>query len=141
MEARRHFEKQMEKKVEDWEKGAKYIGIGILVVTLFFLACYVLMRLWNWLMPEIFDLTIISYWQAVGVMILAKLIFGFGGGDSDMGGNKSKKKGKRKNFAEKCYGKGERFSEWELYDEFWEKEGAQAFEEYAKRAKEDEKDN
>ena len=99
------------------------------------------MRLWNWLMPEIFDLTTISYWQAVGVMILAKLIFGFGGGDSDMGGSKSKKKRKRKSFAEKCYGKGEKFSEWELYDEFWEKEGAQAFEEYAKRAREDEKDN
>lgn len=33
------------------------------------------MLLWNWLMPVIFGLTTIGYWQAVGLMILSALLF------------------------------------------------------------------
>src|SRR5512140_23820 len=36
--------------------------------------------LWNWLMPPIFHLPAITYWQALGVLVLSKIIFGFGGG-------------------------------------------------------------
>ena len=32
--------------------------------------------IWNWLMPVIFDLPEISYWQAFGIIILAWLILG-----------------------------------------------------------------
>jgi len=34
------------------------------------------MLLWNWLMPAIFGLGAITYWQAFGLVVLAKLIFG-----------------------------------------------------------------
>ncbi|MDR2885610.1 MAG: hypothetical protein LBU95_02365 [Rikenellaceae bacterium] len=34
------------------------------------------MLLWNWLMPAIFALTAITYWQALGLMVLARLLFG-----------------------------------------------------------------
>lgn len=38
------------------------------------------MLLWNWLMPELFGLTEINFWQALGILILAKILFGgFGG--------------------------------------------------------------
>lgn len=40
------------------------------------------MLLWNWLMPTIFGLTTLSFWQALGLFILARLLFssmGFGG--------------------------------------------------------------
>lgn len=40
---------------------------------------YVMMTLWNWVMPAVFGLTIITYWQAVGILLLSKLLFGFGG--------------------------------------------------------------
>jgi len=33
------------------------------------------MLLWNWLMPVIFGLTSIGYWQAFGLMILSTLLF------------------------------------------------------------------
>lgn len=33
-------------------------------------------HLWNWLMPPIFGLTAISYWQAVGLLVLGHLLFG-----------------------------------------------------------------
>jgi hypothetical protein len=34
-----------------------------------------LMLLWNWLMPLIFDLPGISFWQAVGLNLLASILF------------------------------------------------------------------
>ncbi len=54
---------------------------GLVVATLFgLLFGWLVKMLWNWLMPEIFGLSVISYWQAFGVVILSKLIFsGIGG--------------------------------------------------------------
>lgn len=51
------------------------------------------MLLWNWLMPELFGLPTISFWQAAGLLTLCKILFGgFGGGhhshDCHHGGNK-----------------------------------------------------
>jgi hypothetical protein len=41
----------------------------------------VMMLLWNWLMPSIFGLHSISFLQALGLLLLSKLIFGsFHGG-------------------------------------------------------------
>jgi hypothetical protein len=34
-----------------------------------------LMLLWNWLMPIIFGLSEISFWQAVGLNLLASILF------------------------------------------------------------------
>jgi len=45
-------------------------------IALLFLAA---MLLWNALMPEIFNLPVLSYWQAAGLLVLARLFFGFGG--------------------------------------------------------------
>ncbi|MCL1865454.1 MAG: hypothetical protein FWF73_06550 [Spirochaetes bacterium] len=41
----------------------------------------IVMLLWNWLMPAIFGLGEIDYWQALGLLILSRVLFGhFGGG-------------------------------------------------------------
>jgi len=37
---------------------------------------FVVMGLWNWLMPSLFGLKLISYWQAMGLLILSKILFG-----------------------------------------------------------------
>ena len=39
---------------------------------------FIVMLLWNGLMPEIFKLEHITYWQAVGLLILAKILFVLG---------------------------------------------------------------
>ena len=45
----------------------------------------VVMLLWNWLMPAIFGLISISFWQALGLFILARILFGgFGLGRKGM---------------------------------------------------------
>ena len=41
----------------------------------------IVMLLWNWLMPAIFGLVAINFWQALGIFILARILFGgFGRG-------------------------------------------------------------
>jgi len=35
----------------------------------------VVMVLWNWLMPALFGLPVITYWQAVGLFVLCHLLF------------------------------------------------------------------
>ncbi len=36
----------------------------------------VVMLLWNWLIPTIFGITTITYWQAAGLLILSRILFG-----------------------------------------------------------------
>ena len=65
-------------------KGVRIAGmvlLGVVGAAVFALAFgYFVMLLWNWLMPAIFGLGRIGYWQAFGIVILAKLIFGGPGG-------------------------------------------------------------
>jgi hypothetical protein len=59
------------------------IGFGILGVGLLALFGWVVMLLWNWLMPEIFGLKRLGYWQAWGLLALCTILFkGFGSGGS-----------------------------------------------------------
>lgn len=67
----------------------KYIGFGILGIGAMFLFVWVVMLLWNALIPALFSGPVLSYWQAAGILILSKILLsGFGGG----GGDKSRKK-------------------------------------------------
>ena len=92
------------------------------------------MWLWNALMPDIFGLTTISYWQAVGILILFKILFGgFGSG----GGKSSSKKEK---MSMKRDSKND-FSKWALYDQFWKEEGDEAYQAYIKKNQEKEKNS
>ena len=38
--------------------------------------------LWNWLMPIIFHLPTITFWQAIGLSVLTSLLFRSSGGSS-----------------------------------------------------------
>jgi predicted Fe-S protein YdhL (DUF1289 family) len=38
--------------------------------------CAVVMVLWNWLMPAIFKLATIDFWQAAGLLALSRIFFG-----------------------------------------------------------------
>jgi glycine/D-amino acid oxidase-like deaminating enzyme len=40
----------------------------------------VVMHLWNWLAPSLFGWHLISFWQAIGLLALSRILFGgFGG--------------------------------------------------------------
>ena len=53
--------------------GAAAVAAGIVCVALVGL---VVKLLWNGLMPEIFGLPSIGYWQAVGLFVLSRVLFG-----------------------------------------------------------------
>ena len=50
----------------------------ILPLALLFVALFgfVVMALWNWLTPALFGWKVIGYWQALGLVILCRILFG-----------------------------------------------------------------
>lgn len=52
---------------------AKIALFGVLAVTV---VSFVVMGLWNVLMPGIFAVRAISFWQALGLLVLSKILFG-----------------------------------------------------------------
>ena len=59
-------------------KGLRVLALIAIGVTVF---GYVVMTLWNWLLPSLTGWHVISFWQALGLLILSKILFGgFRGG-------------------------------------------------------------
>jgi hypothetical protein len=58
-------------------RGSKLIVL-VLVWALIAIAGFgsAIWQLWNWLMPGLFGLPVIGFWQAVGLMALSWLLFG-----------------------------------------------------------------
>jgi len=63
---------------------AKFAVFGIIFFIVF---TFVVQALWNWLMPALFGWHTITVWQALGVLVLSKILFGGfragGGGGAD----------------------------------------------------------
>ena len=53
------------------------IAMGVLAAFIF---GWLVMLLWNWIMPAVFGLSTITFWQAWGLVILAHLLFKCGPG-------------------------------------------------------------
>jgi len=56
-----------------WIRGLKVGVIGVVAVTIF---GFIVMSLWNWLAPAVFGLHAITFWQALGMLVLSKILFG-----------------------------------------------------------------
>ena len=59
-----------------------FAPVGIAGLVLFtFIVGEIVRRLWNWLLPSLFGLPAITFWQALGLLTLCRILFGrFGGG-------------------------------------------------------------
>src|SRR5215469_15135478 len=56
----------------------RFMVFAILIITVL---SFVVMRLWNWLAPALFGWHLITFWQALGILVLSKILFGgFRGG-------------------------------------------------------------
>jgi hypothetical protein len=68
------------------------VGIALFIT----IGGQVVMHLWNWLLPTLFGGREITFWQAIGLLALCRILFGgFGGG----GGYRSRS---RRRMAERC---------------------------------------
>lgn len=54
-------------------KVSKFVVLGVLAAAVF---SFVVMSLWNWLMPALFGWHVVTFWQALGLLVLSKLLFG-----------------------------------------------------------------
>jgi hypothetical protein len=55
----------------------KFLVMGIVFISIFVIGFgQAVLHLWNWLMPVIFGLHQITYWQAVGLLGLCWILFG-----------------------------------------------------------------
>jgi len=54
-------------------KGAAIAALAIAAIALLSL---VVMSLWNWLVPSLFHGPAVRYWQAVGLLLLSRILFG-----------------------------------------------------------------
>ncbi|MDB5109832.1 MAG: hypothetical protein JWR67_946 [Mucilaginibacter sp.] len=58
----------------------RFIFIPLAAAAFLALISFVVMELWNNLLPGILHVGMITFWQAMGVFILCKILFGFGRG-------------------------------------------------------------
>ncbi len=120
-----------------WMAGkiARGIAIGIAFALVFGIFVKLL---WNWLAPGVFGLREIGYWQAVGLVVLARMLFGHRGmrpgggwhGHGHWGGG---------GFCSPCSpedtANGD-IKDWRKYDAWWNEEGREAYRKYIDSHKE-----
>ena len=59
-------------------RGVKF---AVLIAAVMSLAAFVVMSLWNWLVPALFGGPGLHFWQALGLLVLSRVLFGrIGGG-------------------------------------------------------------
>ncbi len=115
------YESRVESKGKRIYRAVIHVAFGIVVATLIALVFgYFVMLLWNGVLPHVTAAGAISYWQAVGLLVLARILVG---GLKGHGG---------------CHGYGHRHGSqsWREYDQWWKDAGRQSFENFAGTPKE-----
>jgi hypothetical protein len=106
---------------------------------------YVVKWVWNMLMPAVFGLNEITFWQAFGIVILAKLLFGgFSPHRHDRGYRYDRLHHDWRfpwnRFTEHRQDLKSNYRNWKYYHGFWHDEGQAAFEAYIDRKKRQEQE-
>jgi hypothetical protein len=68
----------MKKIFYNMPRGARFVFIPIVAAAFLSVVTLVVMLLWNNLLPQIIHVEPVNFWQAAGIFILCKLLFGFG---------------------------------------------------------------
>ncbi len=55
--------------------GVLFLGFIVMWAIFSLIIAIPIYYLWNWLMPELFGLTVVTYWQAWGLSVLAAILF------------------------------------------------------------------
>ena len=70
--------------------------LAMLGMVLFvFIGGEIVRQLWNWLLPTLFGLPEITFWQALGLLVLCRILFG-GFGFSNSGRSKARRRMKER---------------------------------------------
>src|SRR3546814_1780309 len=63
----------------------RFVLFPIIAVAFVFLVGFLVMTLWNHTLPALFGISTLTFWQAVMLFLLCKILFGFGGGPRNVG--------------------------------------------------------
>ena len=55
-----------------WIAPAAIIGMALFIA----IGGVIVMQLWNWLLPPLFGWRLLTFWQAVGMLALCRILFG-----------------------------------------------------------------
>ena len=67
-----------------WLPPAAILGISLFI----FIGGEAVMHLWNWLLPPLFGWRMVTFWQALGLLALCRILFGGWGGGHGSGNSK-----------------------------------------------------
>lgn len=80
-----------------WKKLVLIAPLAILGMLLFiFIGGEIVLHLWNWLLPPLFGWHQITFWQALGLLLLCRILFG------GFGWHGSVRSNMRRRMAERC---------------------------------------
>ena len=67
-------------------RATKFVMFGLMAIVAFALFGFIVMWLWNWVVPPVIGWHTVTYWQAIALLILGHLLFGgFRGGHRGRG--------------------------------------------------------
>jgi hypothetical protein len=127
----------MEKEKRSYQCGGRgpwiagRIARGIVIGIAFALVFGIFVRLlWNWLMPGVFGLREITYGQAIGMIVLARILFGAKGPHGSAGGWRGHGPWAWSGPCSKEDVANGHIKDWRRYDEWWAAEGRESFKKY-----------
>lgn len=62
------------------KRGSRFFLIAPLAIAGFAAFIWIVMLLWNGVLTQATGVKVITYWQAAGIFVLSKILFGFSGG-------------------------------------------------------------
>lgn len=112
--------KQDEIKLSITRKITKGISLMMIALVIIIIVGLVVQLLWNWLIPDLFGLKTITYWQGVGLLVLCKILFGGIGSDKSDSPSIDPKNTTMRNSNNSV--------EDQLYEKWWSSQGIHHFE-------------
>jgi hypothetical protein len=77
------------------KKRFKFIAVPVFIGAILFVLSFIVMHLWNFSIAKAANLNEINFWQAMALLVLSKILFGFG-----MGGRRQSWMDRRKWYGE-----------------------------------------
>lgn len=114
-------------------------GLAVAAAIALFFGWFV-QHLWNWLMPTLFHLPQVSFWQAAGLVLLSRIFVGHGGGHGGHHRRWNKWRSRRGcgglgsgRDKSSAFAPGGDIHNWEFFDEWWNLGGEDRFEAFVGR--------
>lgn len=92
-------------------KFLRALKIAVMITLFINIAGFGTMYLWNWLVPLLFHGPVITFLQALGLLLLSKVLFGFGRGGGGFRGRRRWQQRMQERFAQMTPEEREKFAQ------------------------------